>query len=169
MTDPVTYSDKHPADAVILGAGVDQRQHLRDLTPAQHPIARTKPTLSRRLVGIAGGSLLLYVAWAGATGFVRQWPQATGVGQIAQTSGELVYAVGALLCVLTTLRARRWAAIARRVWIVGATVAGGLAPTVWGGAPIWLSVITSVASVGVAVGLVWMLRRGFPLNGHSTT
>lgn len=143
-----------------MGTAVHSLWHERLLQPAPR-------TLAQRLVGVAAGSSLLYLAWTGATGFLDQWPDATGIGRIVQTSSELVYAVGAVLCVVTTVRARRWARVARRAWITGATLAGGLAPVVWGGAPIWLSLVTGGASLGLALGLLWMLRRGFP-PGEST-
>lgn len=151
-----------PADAAWHDVDDGQVSRL-DVPGRSHTVVeRTQRTAGQRIVGFAAGFLLLYFTWTGATGFLRQWPQATGVGQIVQTGSELLYAIGALFCVATTMRWRRWAKLARGAWILGATMAGGLAPTVWGGAPIWLSGVTAAASLGLALAVLWMLRRGIP-------
>lgn len=124
-------------------------------------------TLARRIVGIVGGVLLLALAGTGVIGFFDQLSGSESTGQMAQTISQLVYGVGALLCIVTTLWAQRWASIARLVFLIGITLAGGLAPVVWGDAQIPSGLIAGVASFALALGIHWMFRWGYPVANHS--
>jgi hypothetical protein len=125
--------------------------------------------LARQIVGVIGGLLLLALAWTGVSGFFNQWAESKGIGQIAQTCSELVYASGALLSLVTTVWAQRWAGIARLVFIAGTTLAGGLAPVVWGDAPFWTGLLSGAASLALAFGIHWMFRWGYPVPKPPTS
>jgi hypothetical protein len=100
-------------------------------------------------------------------GFFDQLSESKGIGQIAQTISQLVYGLGALLCLVTTVWAHRWAGMARLVFVTGTTLAGGLAPVVWGDATIPTGLMTGTASLLVALCIHWMLRWGYPAATHS--
>ncbi len=119
-------------------------------------------TLTQRIVGGIGALLLLGLTWTGVSGFFNQLSDAEGAGQLAQTYSEIVYATGAFFSLITTTWGKRWAKIANITFIIGTTFAGGLAPVTWGGAPATTGLMTGTASLAIAVGILWMLRRGFP-------
>ena len=119
-------------------------------------------SLPQKILGGIGALLLLGLTWTGVSGFFNQLSDAEGTGQLVQTYSEIVYGAGAFFSLVTTTWGRRWATIANVLFIVGIAFAGGLAPVSWGGAPPVTGLMTGAASLAIAVGVLWMLRRGFP-------
>lgn len=104
--------------------------------------------------------LLLGLAWLGISGCVNELPQSETPGQTVQALTQFGYGLFALLSVVTTFWARRWNPLMLGGWTVSATLAGGLAPVVWGGASLLAGFAAAVGSLLVALGIGWLLRVG---------
>jgi hypothetical protein len=108
---------------------------------------------------------LLWLAWTGLRGGVDQLPQSTTPGQTIQTVTQFAYGLFALLSLLTTFWARRWNPHMLVGWTISVTLAGGLAPVVWGDSSLPIGLVAGVACLLVAWGIAWLLRvaaRGLP-------
>ncbi len=104
--------------------------------------------------------LLLLLTWLGVYGGVHQIPQSHTLGRGIQTVAQLSYGVLSILAVLTGYRKGRWGRLILGGWVVSITIAGGLAPVVWGGASVGIGLVSAAAVVALALGIVWLLRAG---------
>ena len=91
---------------------------------------------------------------------MREWPQAETAGQQVQSASQFVYGVFALLTVVTIWWVRPLGRSSQLGWAVSVAFAGGLAPTVWGGASPLIGLLAGAASWIVAVVILRMLRFG---------
>jgi len=117
------------------------------------------PVVRHALLALAILSLLP-LAWSGFAGALSQLPDSHTLGQKFQTACQFAYACFALLSVATTFRARRWSSASYAAWAVSLTLAGGLAAVVWGDASVAVGLVSGLASLGIALGLIWLLRAG---------
>ncbi len=115
---------------------------------------------ARRIVLALAALILLAAAWCGLNGGLRQFPQSSTAGQMAQSVSQFGFGIFAVLSVVTALDRRAWVRWVNWCWVVSVAVAGGLAPVVWGGATPSEGVIAGGASLLIGLGLVWMLRWG---------
>lgn len=104
-------------------------------------------------------AILLCLAWVGLSGGLRQIPQSATVGQRAQSIAQVTYGGLSVLMVIGVLWRRRWAPI-QVCWTASTTVAGGLAPVVWGGSGLAVGLLAAGATLLIALGIVWLVRRG---------
>jgi hypothetical protein len=122
-------------------------------------------TIARVLAGIAI-LLFLFLAWMGLSGAFTQFSNETlTTGQLLQTSMQLAFGVLSLVSLVTWFWARRWSRPVLIGWSLSLGLAGGLAPVVWGQSSVLSGVVAGVASVLVALGIIWLLRlsaRGTP-------
>ena len=104
--------------------------------------------------------LLLTCAWLGVRGGITQWPQSHSLGERTQTLAQFAYGVLSLVVVSSLLweRARRSAIGA--CWLASLTVAGGVAPVVWGGTSWIVGVVAGLATLGLGVLILWLLTVG---------
>jgi hypothetical protein len=115
--------------------------------------------LDHALVALAG-ALLLVLAWLGIKGGIEQWPASHSLSREVQSAAQLGYGVCSIFVVASRANTGRPAQVIRVAWLACLTVAGGLAPMVWGGSG-WASVaVTAVASLAAGCGILWLYRRG---------
>jgi hypothetical protein len=88
--------------------------------------------------------LLLALAWLGVKGGIEQWPASQSVGQKTQTAAQ----------------SGSFSRVVRLCWLVTLTFAGGLAPSVWGGASWAAGLVAGLGACAVAVLVLWLLGRG---------
>jgi hypothetical protein len=103
--------------------------------------------------------ILLGLTWVGLSGGLRQLPQSVTTGQKAQSAAQIAYGVLSLLMIASALWRRQWALV-QACWVASTTVAGGLAPVVWGGSSLALGLLSAGATLLIALGTVWLVRRG---------
>jgi hypothetical protein len=104
--------------------------------------------------------LLMALAWLGLSGGVEQWPAAHSLGQTVQTVAQFAYGAFSLLVVATAIGVRTSARTLQLCWLICLTIAGGLAPSVWGSAGWATDILAGAASLGVGWAILWLLRRG---------
>jgi hypothetical protein len=116
--------------------------------------------VSRVLLGIAI-LLLLGLAYAGIDGGFDQLSQTDKtLGQQVQTVTQLAFGVLSIAVIAVWFWARQWSRPVLVAWAVSLGLAGGLAPVVWGEATIPIGILSGVASLLIAGGIVWLLRFG---------
>lgn len=108
--------------------------------------------------------VLLVLAWFGISGGIHQWPGSESTGQKVQTVFQLLYGVLSLLVIGATFRVGPVARVARWAWVITLTIAGGLAPVVWGGSTWVAGLAAAVAAFGVGLLVLWLLNRGAPAS-----
>lgn len=118
------------------------------------------PAAARKALLVVSGAALLALAWTGLSGGIRQIPESRGTGEIVQSLSQIVYGLSAALAVVTTGVARRWRPWMLTGFAVGATLAGGLAPVVWGDSSIGTGVIGGLSALLIALALAWGLQVG---------
>jgi len=121
---------------------------------SQHPVVR------RTVLGV-GVLLLLVLTWLGVSGGLHQIPQSHTPGEWIQSIAQLVYGVLSLAGVVTRFRTPGRGRLVLWGWVVSMTLAGGLAPVVWGGTSVGVGLVSAAAVVLVALGLVWLIRSDF--------
>lgn len=109
---------------------------------------------------LIGAILLLTFTWTGVHGAVDQYPNAQTTGQQVQTAAQLLLGSFSFLALLTTWRARRWQRMAFVGVLLGATLAGGFAPVVWGEQAVLTGVWSGIASLLVALIVIWLFTAG---------
>ena len=114
----------------------------------------------RRILLVAAVLLLLGLTWTGVGGGLRQLPQSQGVGQTVQSWGQLLYGVLSGLAAVTAFRGRRWASLVLIPWAASLTMAGGLAPVVWGDTGWGSGLLAGAAAALIALAIIWLLRIG---------
>ena len=114
------------------------------------------------------GVLLLWMAWNGLSGGVRELPQSQTPGQVAQSISQFAFGLFALLSLATTYWGRRWNTLMLAGWTGSVTLAAGLASVAWGGTSILIGVVSGAAALVVGLGIAWLLRvaaRGVDRSG----
>jgi hypothetical protein len=119
------------------------------------------PTVRRIFLAIAL-ALLLGLGWTGLRGGIHDLPQADTGSRDVQTIAQLAYSLLALLTAATTFTAQRWARATRGLWVLSVTLAGGLAPIVWGDASFAIGVLSGTAPLLIGLGIVWLMTVGAP-------
>jgi len=104
--------------------------------------------------------LLLALAWLGLKGGVEQWPASHSAGEKVQSAAQFTYGAFSLLAVVTAISAPRIARAVQVSWLLCLTIAGGLAPPVWGNASWGAGVLAGAATVAIGGGILWLLHRG---------
>jgi hypothetical protein len=135
----------------------------RSLSVRRQPVCGVllspNPVVRRLLFGLAVLSLLA-LAWIGFSGGWSQLSEAHTLGQKTQTVCQFAYGLFALLSVVTTFRGHRWSPVSYAGWTVSITLAGGLAPVVWGDASVAIGLLSGLATLLVALALIGLLRSG---------
>ena len=104
--------------------------------------------------------LLAALAVLGITDTVSQAEHATTPGTVLQSVAEFGYGLLSAAVILTAFRFRTLARAIRFAWLATLTMAGGLAPVVWGGTGPAAGLLAGVVSLGVGLAILWMLRTG---------
>jgi hypothetical protein len=123
--------------------------------------------LVRRIVLTVAVLSLLALSWNGVSGGMSQRSEAHTLGQKVQTACQFAFGFFGLLSVVTTFIGRRWRTLSYTGWTVSITLAGGLAAVVWGDTSVAVGFLAGLASLGVALLLIWLLplgARGLPGN-----
>lgn len=115
--------------------------------------------LWRRLVLLLAVVLLLAFGWQGITGGVAEIPQSDTPGKLAQSIAQLAYGLSAIL-LFTSVRMPGLARYARIGWLVFLTLAGGLAPVVWGGTGPWPGLVAALGAFAIGYAVLWILALG---------
>src|SRR5215212_10118440 len=101
----------------------------------------------RRALLVLAVLLLLVLAWLGVQGGIHQWPQPQSPGQRIQTVAQFAYGFFAALTVASVWRSEAFGRVARVSFLVSLSLAGGLAPVVWGGAAWWTGLVAGLATL----------------------
>jgi hypothetical protein len=109
--------------------------------------------IALRVIGVA---LLLFLAFTGVKGGIDQVSGMHTAAQRIQTVLQLAMGITSALAVYVSFRAERWRRAAYVAFVLSCTLAGGLAPSAWGGQGLWPSVGAAVASLLVAALIVWL-------------
>ena len=104
--------------------------------------------------------LLLAQAWTSLSGGPRRLPESHTPGQKAQTAAEIACGLLSLVGVVTTFWRRVLGPWVLAGWVLGVTIAQGLAAVVWGRASVGGGLRTAGATLLAALGVVWLLRVG---------
>ena len=114
----------------------------------------------RRLLLGLGVVLVLALVANGLIGGIDQLSQATTSAQRLQSYMQIV--LGALGIVVPVAIVGDWgvARVIAGCWAVVVGITGGIAPVAWAGASRLIGAIAGLASLVVAVGIVWLLRIG---------
>ena len=122
-----------------------------------------KRAVSWTLTGIAV-VCLLFLGYTGITGGVDQLDQTKHsqytVGQIVQSVFQVIFGILSFAVIGTWFWKRSSSQPVIIAWIVSLTVAGGLASVVWGGASVWIGIISGAGSAVVAWAIAALLRIG---------
>lgn len=114
----------------------------------------------KRFLLVVAILLLLYLAWSGIQGGVEQVSQAQTLGQKVQTASQFVFGLLSLLVGASAFRVHRFSRIVRWTWVAAVTIAGGLAPVVWGASPWASGLVAGVSALAIALLILWILRIG---------
>lgn len=117
--------------------------------------------VSNVLRGI-GAILLLVLAYTGIAGGIQQYSASHTTGQWIQTNLQLVFGVFSILALITVFRPSRWRRAVNVGFVVSTTLAGGLAPIVWGKQGLFPGIAAGVATALVCWLIVWLVRAGSP-------
>lgn len=112
----------------------------------------------RRIGRAIGLLLLLGLAWTGVSGGVQQLAQPRSLGQTVQTIAQLGYGLSALLAVGTAFRRTWWDRWVQSGFAVTTTLAGGLAPVVWGERAAMAGLLAGGAAFLVALAAIALVR-----------
>ena len=104
--------------------------------------------------------LLCALAWLGLSGGVHQLPRSHTIGQGLQSAAQVAYGLLSLFAMITTFWQRRWPLAMQAGWALSLTLAGGLAPVVWGGTGMTAGLLSAAASLLLAGGVTWLWRVG---------
>jgi len=136
---------------------------------ADEPAAPAPGGGGRRAAGIAllvaGNAILLWLAWDGLRGALRQFPQATTELQQIQTLIQGLFGLLALALLATPMLPRRLLLSVQTGWLLSVSLATGLAAIGWGEAPLWAALVTALAGLGIAWLPLVLLRIGRRLIG----
>ena len=121
-----------------------------------------KPAVAGALLVIAV-AILLALAYTGIAGGIDQFDQSSHahytIGQIVQTVLQLAYGVLSVACIVARFWVRRWSRPVLIAWAVSLSLAGGLAPVVWGHSGLAIGILAGVATLLIAWGIAALLGR----------
>jgi hypothetical protein len=123
----------------------------------------------RRVSFVAISLAFLFFAWSGITEGSGQLSRNSTPGQTVQSLAGLGYGVFALLSLVTSVRLRRLNLLMLAGWAVTAMLAAGLAPIVWGDAPLRIGIYSGAGGLLIGLLMAWALRAtaGSPaIRGH---
>ncbi len=117
---------------------------------------------------IKSSQILRYIAatvsfafgFLGINGWWNQLSQCDTLGRQIQTMAQLGYGVLGLLVGGLLIAKRLVPRILEWLWIGTMTIAGAMAPIVWADSGILSSVASAIAAMAIALGTVWLTRRG---------
>lgn len=112
-----------------------------------------------RVLRIVAILLLLAMAWLGIRGGIHDWPQSQSAGQKVQTVFQLLYGLLSLLLIVSTLRVAPFRRFVGWAWVITFTIAGGLAPPVWGDSTWLAGLAAGLVAFGVGLLVLWLSRR----------
>lgn len=112
-----------------------------------------------RVLQIVAILLLLAAAWLGVGGGIHDWPQSQSTAQKVQSVFQLLYGVLSLLVIGSTLRVDPFGRVVGWAWVITFTIAGGLAPPVWGNSTWLAGLAAALAAFGVGLLVLWLLGR----------
>ncbi len=118
---------------------------------------------ARRIAGWTGVVLLVAVSGLGVQAALGQLSDAATPGQWTCTWTQWAYAVAGLVAAVGIATGKSWAPIPLWIWALCITVTGGLAPVVWGGAPLLVGLAAGLTAAGIA-GVVLLLIHMAPLE-----
>ena len=120
-----------------------------------------KRSVSLLLAGLAI-ALLLALAYTGIAGGIDQFNQKSHdqytLGQIVQTTLQLVFGALSLAVIVAWFWANQWTRSIVTAWIVSVGLAGGMAPVVWGHSSMVIGVVAGLVSAIVTAGIAALLR-----------
>ena len=102
--------------------------------------------------------LWLALGWLGVKGGIEQWPESQSLGQRVQSVAQLAYGLLSILAVATVARSDTLTTVVRVSWLAAITIAGGMAPVVWGDAAWGAGLVAGLASFVVGLLVLWMVR-----------
>jgi hypothetical protein len=114
----------------------------------------------RRGLLVVGIPLLLALAWFGLRGGIGEWSLTESIGQRIQTAAQFAYGLFSLLTVASLFLTGMITRIVRASWLVAITIAGGMAPVVWGGAAWWAGLVAGLAVLLLGLLILWLLSVG---------
>ena len=109
------------------------------------------------LLAVAIG-LLILLAWGALSGGLQQLPRSHTVGQLAETTLQLIGGLLSLLVILTCFLMQRWARMVRIAWMVTIVTAAALSSVVWGNSPLYTIILFVILALLVLLGIQWALR-----------
>lgn len=112
-------------------------------------------------------ALLVALTWIGLAGGLKQLPQAETAGQLVQTIAQLGYGALSPASIVAAVQAHRWAPRLHAAWAVSVTVAGGLAPVVWGESGWATGAGSACAALAVALLVTWSLRSATAMRARA--
>lgn len=104
--------------------------------------------------------LLAALAYGGLAGALAQWSEQRTSGQSVQTATQFLYGMLSLLAIVTAFTWRRAARAIQMTWAITLATSGGLASVMWGDTSAVIGVVSGLAALLVALGIVWLLRTG---------
>jgi hypothetical protein len=120
-------------------------------------------SVSLVLTGVAV-VLLLALAYTGIAGGIDQFGQPSHdqytPGQVVQTVLQLVFGALSLAVIAVWFGARQWSRPVIIAWVVSLSLAGGLAPVVWGQSSVTIGIVAGMGSALVGWGIAALLRFG---------
>lgn len=108
---------------------------------------------------VAAVLLLLLACGLGLRSGLGEWSRAGNPARRLATLTELGYSLTALLATAALWVGHRRTMPLAVTWAVLITVTGGLAPVVWGGAPLYTGVLAGFVTAAVAGLGLWLVRR----------
>ena len=105
-------------------------------------------------------TLSLAFGFLGINAWWNQLNQCDTIGQQIQTIAQLGYGVLGLLVGGLLIAKRLVPRILEWLWIGTMTIAGGMAPIVWADSGILSGVAGAIVAIAIALGTVWITRRG---------
>jgi hypothetical protein len=115
---------------------------------------------SARILLILVSILLLILARLGIAGWISQWPESHSVAQKVQTVAQFGYGFLALFAVVSIFWQQGTARFIRIFWLITLTIAGGLAPIVWGEAGWAAGIGAGLAALLIGILMLWLLAIG---------
>jgi hypothetical protein len=114
------------------------------------------PGVSKALHAL-GALLLLGLAYTGIAGGIQQYSESHTTGQWVQTNLQLVFGIFSILAVIAAFRASRWRRAVNVGFVASTTLAGGLAPIVWGEQGVLPGLAAGIAAALVCWLIVWLV------------
>ena len=123
---------------------------------------------STNILRYSAAVLSLGFAYLGIEGWWNQWVHCDTLARELQTASQLAYGALAAAIGLFVLMKRPVPRVLEWAWALATTTAAGMAPVVWGGAGVFAGMAGAVMGLLLALGVIWLARRGNrPVSGGS--